>query len=71
MEFATSEYTEAEAAEKLGVSIDQLRAMVRMHILQEDGDPKDLSMTVFQRSDLLILRLFLEWQSGDAGVIRS
>ena len=43
----------------MGISIDQFRALVRIHVLQEDDDAERLSTTVFQRSDLLLLRLLL------------
>lgn len=60
MGFAKPEYTETEAAEELGLSVDQLRAMIRTHILQEDADVlSNPSTTVFQRSDLVIMRLLL------------
>jgi hypothetical protein len=59
MRFAKPEYTETEAAEELGLSVDQLRAMIRAHILQEDEALGNLSKTAFQRSDLVIMRLLL------------
>jgi hypothetical protein len=52
------QFTEDEAAEFLGVSIEQLRTLVQKHILTGDeagGTPADLA--VYQRSDLLLLRL--------------
>ncbi|HYK61182.1 MAG TPA: hypothetical protein VEV85_17245 [Bryobacteraceae bacterium] len=59
MRFAKSEYTETEAAKELGISVHQFRALVRIHVLQEDDDTERLSTTVFQRSDVLLLRLLL------------
>ncbi|HLH43939.1 MAG TPA: hypothetical protein VKV74_13195 [Bryobacteraceae bacterium] len=56
---AEPEYTEMEAARKLGISVNQLRALVRRHILQSDDDAERLPTMVFQRSDLVILRLLL------------
>lgn len=50
------QYSEAEAAELLNVSIEQLRALVRDHIVNEDG-PDSGAVTVFQQSDLLVLRI--------------
>ena len=46
-----------EAAEELGVSIDQLRAMIRSHVVDRDEDLNNVPVTTFQPSDLLILRL--------------
>jgi hypothetical protein len=57
MQTGKSEFTEAEAAEELGVSLDQFRAMIRTHILDCDEDLKNLPAAIFQLSDLLILRL--------------
>jgi hypothetical protein len=57
MQTGKSEFTEAEAAEELGVSLDQFRAMIRKHILDCDEDLKNLPAASFQLSDLLILRL--------------
>jgi hypothetical protein len=57
MQTGKSEFTEAEAAEELGVSLDQFRAMIRKHILDCDEDLKNLPAATFQLSDLLILKL--------------
>jgi hypothetical protein len=57
MRTGKSEYTEAEAAAELDVSIDRFRAMIRAHILDGDEDLENLSIAAFQPSDLLILRL--------------
>jgi hypothetical protein len=47
-------YTENEAAEKLGVSVDQLRTLVRSHISrgEESG-----AISNFRPSDLVVLRI--------------
>ncbi|MBI1897249.1 MAG: hypothetical protein HYZ57_14795 [Acidobacteria bacterium] len=50
-----AQYTEAEAAELLGVSVEQLRALVQSHITRGEQD-LDSSLT-FQASDLLVLRV--------------
>jgi hypothetical protein len=52
-----SQYNEVEAAEELGISVEQLRAMIRHHVVDRDEDLNNVGMTVFQPSDLLILRL--------------
>jgi hypothetical protein len=52
-----SQYTEIEAAEELGVSVEHLRKMVRSHVVDRDEDVNNLPVTAFQPSDLLILRL--------------
>jgi len=52
-----SQYTEVEAAEELGVSVEQLRTMIRSHVVDRDEDLNNVPVTTFQPSDLLILRL--------------
>jgi hypothetical protein len=52
-----SQYSEAEAAEELGVSVEQLRIMIRSHVIDRDEDLNNVPVTTFQPSDLLILRL--------------
>jgi hypothetical protein len=55
---ARSQYTEIEAAEELGISVDNLRDIVRKHVVEQTEDIQNLPVTTFQPSDLLILRLF-------------
>jgi hypothetical protein len=52
-----SQYSETEAAEELGISIEQLRGMIRNHVIDRDEDLTNVPATTFQPSDLLILRL--------------
>jgi hypothetical protein len=52
-----SQYTEVEAAEELGVSVDRLRTMIRSHVVDREEDVVNIPVTTFQPSDLLILRL--------------
>jgi hypothetical protein len=52
-----SQYTEVEAAEELGVSVDRLRSMIRSHVVDRDEDAENIPVTTFQPSDLIILRL--------------
>jgi hypothetical protein len=44
-------YSEDEAATMLGVSVNQLRSLIKTHIVKED------SVTAFQSTDLLILKI--------------
>jgi hypothetical protein len=59
-----SQYSETEAAEELGVSVDQLRVMIRSHVVDRDEDLNNVPVTTFQPSDLLILRLLTRQQSA-------
>ena len=52
-----SQYTEVEAAEELGISVERLRLMIRSHVIDRDEDLNNVPVTTFQPSDLLILRL--------------
>jgi hypothetical protein len=54
---AKSQYSETEAAEELGISVPQLRTMIRSHVVERDEDLNNVPVTTFQPSDLLILRL--------------
>jgi hypothetical protein len=54
---AKSQFTEAEAAEQLGVSVPEFRALIRSHVVETDADLRRLPHTEFQASDLLLLRL--------------
>ena len=51
------QYSEAEAAEELGISVGQLRTMIRSHVVDRDEDLTNVPVTTFQPSDLLILKL--------------
>ena len=48
-------YSEEEAAEMLGVSVSDLRLLVRKHILQDPSE--QATMVIYQASDLLLLRV--------------
>jgi hypothetical protein len=52
-----SQYSEAEAAEELGITVAQLRSMIRSHVVDRDEDLNNVPVTTFQPSDLLVLRL--------------
>lgn len=57
-----SQYSEVEAAEELGVSVGQLRSMIRSHVVEQDEDLSNVPATTFQPSDLLVLRLLASRQ---------
>jgi len=52
-----TQYNEHEAAQELGVSVDQLRALIRSHIVETDEDLNNVSVASFHPSDLLVLKL--------------
>jgi hypothetical protein len=53
-------------AEELGISTEQLRTMIRSHVIDRDEDLTNVPATTFQPSDLLILRLL----TGRAPLLR-
>ena len=56
---AKSQYTESEAAVALGVSVEQLRTLIRSHIVKTDEDMAHVAAATYQPSDLLVLRMIL------------
>jgi hypothetical protein len=57
---AKSHYSEIEAAAVVGISVEELRHLIRQHITgngnrEENGD--DAKATTFQPSDLVLLRI--------------
>lgn len=63
----TALYTEQEAADALGVSVEQLRSLVAAHILSGESSPAPIEPGIAQysRSDLILLR-FLRSQPAPA-----
>ena len=58
------QYSEKEAAEELGVSVDEFRSLIRSHIVETDEDLNNVPVASFQPSDLLVLK-FLTRSSVD------
>jgi len=50
-------YSEQEAALELGLSLPELRALLRSHIVETEEDMHHTSKASFQPADLLILKL--------------
>jgi len=59
-----TQYSESEVAQELGVSVEELRKLIRSHIVDTDEDANNVPMASFQPSDLLVLRLLLSTKSG-------
>ena len=62
-EAGKAEYNEIEAASILGMSVDQLRALVRQHVVTED-DGEGI-VTSYRQTDLLMLKMLAQ---GEASV---
>jgi DNA-binding transcriptional MerR regulator len=58
-EIGKTEYTETEAALALGVSIDQLRTLVRRHVIVEDPESDGVVLS-YRPTDLLLLRMLAQ-----------
>ena len=54
---AKTQYSEHEAAQELGVSIEKLRALIRSHIVESDEDLNNVALAGFHASDLLVLKI--------------
>jgi hypothetical protein len=52
-----SEYSELEAAAELGITVEDLRALIRNHIVKNDAELHTTSIETFHPSDLLLLRI--------------
>jgi len=53
---ARSQYSETQAADLLGLSIEELRTLVKEHIASGE-ESSNGAVTVFHSSDLLVLRI--------------
>ena len=58
-----TQFSEVEAAQELGVTVEQLRRLIRSHIAQTDEDLNHIAMASFHASDLLVLKI-LAGQNG-------
>jgi hypothetical protein len=52
-----TQYSEHEAAEELGISVQQLRTMIRSHIVETDEELNNVAVASFRPSDLLVLKI--------------
>jgi hypothetical protein len=54
-----SHYSEAEAAVELGVSVEELRALVKTRIVDKEEDQGNVPSATYQPSDLVMLRFIV------------
>ncbi len=66
--FNQTQYSEVEAARELGVTVDQLRTLIRSHIAQTDEDLNHIAVASFHPSDLLVLKILAGQKGTLAGV---
>jgi hypothetical protein len=50
-------YSEAEAAVELGITVEELRALIRNQIVKNDAELNSTTVETFCASDLLLLRI--------------
>jgi hypothetical protein len=62
-------YSESEAAEALGVSVEQLRALIKNYVVVADEDLTNVPNATFQPSDLLLLRILSGLQVNSSNPI--
>ena len=62
-----TQYTEAEAAEELGLSVDSLRALIRNYVASNEEELTNLPAAIFQRADLLLLKFIVRQQVTSTG----
>ena len=63
---AQTQDSETEVAEELGVTIDQLRSLIKAHIVDAEEDLSKVPVATFQPSDLLLLKLLSGSLTGSA-----
>jgi hypothetical protein len=54
---SNTHYSEAEAARALGVSVDELRSLIRRHIAETEDQMNNIPAAQFAPTDLVLLRL--------------
>jgi len=52
-----SSYREAEAARLIGVTIDELRSLIRRHIVESEDDLANCHKATYYPADLVVLKL--------------
>ncbi|MBV9771335.1 MAG: hypothetical protein JOZ32_17325 [Bryobacterales bacterium] len=52
-----TQYSEEEAIEELGVTVEQFRALIRTHIAMSDEDLVHIAVATYAPSDLLVLKI--------------
>ena len=50
-------YSETEAAEELGITVEQLRSLICSHIVDDDVEPSSFSVSNLYPSDVLVLKI--------------
>lgn len=62
-----TQYSVSEAAHELGLTVEQLSALIRSHIAETDEDLNNVPITAFHPSDLLVLKLLSRQNATPSG----
>ena len=55
-----SQYSETEAAVELGVTVDELRSLIKSRIVDREEDLNNVPQTTYQPSDLVLMRFLVQ-----------
>ena len=55
-----SHYSEAEAAGEIGVSIEELRSLIKSSIVDKEEDLNNVPQTTYQPADLVLMRFLVK-----------
>ena len=64
VKLAKTQYSEQEAAQELGLSIEQFRTLIKSHIVDSEEDLNNVPVASFHPSDLLVLKLLSRSNAG-------
>jgi len=59
-----AQYSEKEAAEELGLSVEQFRTLIRSHIVDSEEDLNNVPAASYHPSDLLVLKILASSKAG-------
>jgi hypothetical protein len=57
-----SQYSEAEVAAEIGVTIDELRTLIKSRIAKGEEEQSNVPAATYQPSDLVMLRYMAKYQ---------
>ena len=64
-----SQYSETEAATEIGVSVDELRTLVKSRIVDKEEDLNNVPQAIYQPSDLVMLRFLVQQRQFTSSLV--
>lgn len=64
-----SQYSETEAAAEIGVSVDELRMLVKSRIVDKEEDLNNVPQAIYQPSDLVMLRFLVQQRQFTSSLV--